>query len=112
MRLLIPILIASTLHASPWRKLYRASIAAVAAASIADVSTSLGPGKGESNPLLASSNGRFGVRGIEIKSAIVAGSLIGGWIVTRRHSPKPAAISNFGMAGVYGAIALHNSRLR
>ena len=113
MRLFLALLIACTLSAeSRWAKVYRASVAAVAAGSVADIATSLGAGKGESNPLLASSNGRFGARGIEIKSAIVAASVLTGWLATRHHSRAIPAIANCGMAGVYGAIALHNSKVR
>jgi len=111
-KLAAALLIACTLSAeSRWTKVYRVSVAAVAAASIADTATSLGAGKGESNPLLAT-NGRFGARGIEIKSAIVAASVLTGWLVTRHHSRAIPAIANCGMAGVYGAIALHNSKVR
>jgi len=63
------------------------------------------------NPLLAS-NGRFGARGVALKSAIVGGTVLCGWLATRHRSPAPAAIANFSMAGVYGAVALHNARLK
>lgn len=111
MRLFLALLLALSLSAeSRWTKVYRASVTAVAAASIADAATSLG--KGESNPALRSPGGTFGARGIEIKLAIVAGSTAIGWLVTRHHSRAIPAIANCGMAGVYGAIALRNSKVR
>lgn len=111
MRLFLALLIACTLSAeSRWAKVYRASVAAVAAGSIADAATSLG--KGESNPALRSPGGTFGARGIAIKSAIVGASAGIGWLVSRHHSRAIPAIANCGMAGVYGAIALHNSKVK
>ena len=82
----------------------------MAAASVADAATSMG--KGELNPALRSPDQRFGARGIEIKSGIVAGTLLTGWLATRKHSRAPAVVANFATAAVYGATALHNTKVK
>jgi len=85
MRLFLGLLVGLSLHAeTPWSKVYRVSLAAAASASIADAGTSLGAGKGELNPLLAF-NGRFGVKGVALKSAIVGGAALCGWLAQVRH---------------------------
>ncbi|MBK7928347.1 MAG: hypothetical protein IPJ98_12890 [Bryobacterales bacterium] len=97
---------------APPTRLWKASLAALAIATAADLATSLG--KRELNPALRSADGRFGARGVAIKSLVTGSSLAGQWFLVRR-SPQAApyaAVANFGMAGVFSAAALHNSRNR
>ena len=104
------ILVASTCFAeSGWRKLYHASVAAVTAASVADVATSIG--KYETNPALRGANGTFGARGIALKAAIAGGSVAIGYLMSRRPrgSVGAATLANFGMAATYGYIAHRNT---
>lgn len=96
---------------SRWQKLYKISVAAVVASAAADMGTSMRPHLYESNPLLAGSDGRFGARGVALKSAIVGGTLAAGYIFHRRH-PAISAAANAGMAAVTGVTAIHNARLK
>jgi len=94
----------------PPNRLWKASLAALAVATAADLVTSLG--KRELNPALRSADGRFGARGVAIKSLVTGSSLAGQWFLVRR-SPQAApyaAVANFGMAGVFTAAAVHNAR--
>ena len=92
------------------RPLYWASVAAVTAANVADVHSSLG--KLEANPLLRSADGRFGSRGVTIKSGIAAGNIGVQALILRRwpKARKAAAIANFIAAGALVAVAARNYR--
>ncbi|MEP7362271.1 MAG: hypothetical protein ABI972_03380 [Acidobacteriota bacterium] len=89
--------------------LWKASLVAVVVAAAADVATSYG--KRELNPALQGGNGRFGGRGIAIKSLVTGSALAGQWFLVRKapESGTYAAVANFGMAGVFTAAAVHNS---
>jgi len=93
-----------------WRKLYKASIPAVVAGSTADIATSWG--RGELNPLLRGAQGTFGARGLALKSALVGGSTLAGWIIARHRHPEVAAVANFGMAATFGITAWRNTRVQ
>lgn len=87
---------------------YTGSLATMGAASFMDVHSSLG--KRELNPILRSSDGRFGGKGIAIKLAIV-GSYAGiSYLVVRRF-PKMTrfmTITNFAVAAVPAAVSINN----
>jgi hypothetical protein len=101
-------LVTSTRPERPGKKLWWASVAAVAAASVFDAGSSWG--KREMNPLLQSPNGRFGARSIEIKSALVGAGLAFQWLAFRRHPhlAKPLGVLNLSVAGMTAGAAVHN----
>lgn len=92
------------------RNLWRASLAAVAAANVMDAGSSWG--KRELNPNLSGNNGRFGWQGAVLKVGIVGGVLALESLVLR-HQPstklyRGLAVVNFGGASVTGATAIRN----
>jgi len=90
------------------KKLFAASVAAVATAAVADAGTSWG--KAESNPVLGQS--RFGASQTGIKIGLVSAALAGQYFIMRHHSKQAMGtftVLNFASAGVLGAIAFHNS---
>lgn len=92
-----------------WKKLWWASVAALAAASLFDARSSWG--RQELNPLLRGAAGRFDARSIEIKTGIVAAGLFGQWLAVRRR-PKlaaPLGAVNAVTAGVTAAATVHNT---
>jgi hypothetical protein len=96
------------------KRLWRASIVAVAAGSAVDLHSSLG--KHETNGLLANRQGVFSAQGIGIKLAI-AGAAVGTQhylLHTRPATPayKAGAFLNFAIAGTLGTIAAHNYNVR
>jgi formate hydrogenlyase subunit 3/multisubunit Na+/H+ antiporter MnhD subunit len=93
---------------APRQTLWKASLAAVVAASALDVHSSWG--KQEGNPLLANHAGQFGTRAVALKGVITASALGMQWYMLR-HKPEArsaATITNFAVAGAYGAVAAHN----
>lgn len=91
-----------------------ASQAALLGATAADMATSY-HNRYELNPLLRSSDGQFGNRGIVIKTGITAAWLGFQWIAHRRtHGNARVSISLAGMNGVMasvmGATAASNAR--
>jgi hypothetical protein len=92
-------------------KLWRISVAALAAGSAADAWSSYG--RVEANPLLRNPTGRFSAQSIGLKAAIAGGTVTAQWFMLRRHpgSAKVAAITNFGMAAVFGGVAVRNRTL-
>ncbi len=86
--------------------LWTASSFALVGAEIADAATAWG--KPEANPLLGS---RFGPRAAAIKGGAVAGLLVAEWRWGRGWR-RGLAIMNFAVAGVLGAVAIHNRRVR
>ncbi len=89
-------------------RLWKTSIAVMAAASAADLLSSIG--KRERNPVLRGPDGRFGARGVAIKSALTGGALVSQFFLVRRnpHAAPYAAFANFGMAGVFTSVTVHN----
>jgi len=90
--------------------LWRASVAALAAANAMDIRSSWG--KNELNPLLSGNNRTFGSEGALLKLGIVGGTFVLESLVLRHH-PKPKiyrslAFVNFGVATVTGATAIRN----
>jgi len=94
------------------KRIWQISAAVLGAVTIADVHSSLG--RHELNPMLRSSNGRFGARGIAVKSAIVGGALGAQWLLLRKN-PKAsgyAAGANFAMAAATSAAVARNHSVR
>lgn len=92
-------------------KLWRLSVAALIASSTADAWSSYG--RVEANPLLRSPGGRFSAQAIGLKAVIAGGSVAAQWLVLRRRpeTAKAAAISNFGMAGLFTGVTARNRAL-
>lgn len=92
------------------KRLWKASVAAVAAGSAVDIQSSLG--KREVNGLLANQQGVFSAQGIGLKLAI-AGAAIGmQQYLLHRHPAavgyKTGAMINLAVAGALGTVAVHN----
>lgn len=85
-------------------------IAAVAGTSFDAASSWHRP---ESNPLLASSDGRFGAKGLGIKAGFAAGLLVP-QVLLRKHKELkvPFAVGNFGEAAIFTGVAIHNLSIR
>jgi hypothetical protein len=101
---------ARSLRSDPDRRMatiWKISIATMLAASAWDAATSMG--KVERNPLLASSDGTFGARGIGIKFGLAGASLVP-QLLLRNHKElrKVFAIANFVDAGIFAGVAAHN----
>ncbi|MCW5980529.1 MAG: hypothetical protein KIT09_20790 [Bryobacteraceae bacterium] len=91
-------------------KLWWASVAALVGASLVDAHSSWG--RQELNPVLRGSNGQFGFKGVAIKGGI-AGGVIAAQSLLLQNNPqasKSMAMANFGMAGVFGGVAMYNHR--
>ena len=92
----------------PSNKLFQISIAALAAAHVADTATSWG--RPELNPVLAGRNSTFDTRSVITKSLLTAG-LISVEMVILRFRPgarRHCTWINFITAGTLGAVAVHN----
>jgi hypothetical protein len=89
-------------------KLWRISVVALAASSSADAWSSYG--RHEMNPLLRSPDGRFSGKAIGIKAAIAGSGVVAQWLMLRHRpeSAKAAALTNFGMAGIFTGVAVRN----
>jgi hypothetical protein len=90
------------------QKIWRISAAVLGAITIADIQSSYG--RREMNPLLQSQNGRFGSRGIAVKSALVGGGLTAQWLLLRKHPEASgyAAAVNFAATAATGAVVVRN----
>lgn len=90
------------------RRMWKASLAVMAAASAADLLTSMG--KRERNPLLQSADGRFRARGMAIKSAITGGAIASQMFLLRKNPEAApyAAAANFALSGLFTSVAVHN----
>ena len=88
-------------------RLWTWSLAALAAANTADVISSRG--RYELNPVLGA--GTFGLRAAGMKVGISAATVGLEYLFLRRRpeAARKAAIVNFGMSGVTGAIAARNA---
>jgi hypothetical protein len=92
------------------KRLWKASIAAVAAGSAVDIHSSLG--KPEANGMLANRQGVFSAQGIGLK-LIIAGAAVGTQQYLLHKHPaasgyKTGALINFAVAGALGGVAVHN----
>ena len=92
---------------SSGRRLWLASICAVVVASSFDAATSWG--KYEANSVLASSDGRFGAKGVSIKAAIAGAGLLP-QLLLRHHKDfrTTFTIANFAEAAIYTGVSVHN----
>jgi len=92
------------------KRLWKASIAAVAAGSIVDMQSSLG--KHETNGLLANQQGVFSMQGIGLKLAIAGAAIGTQQYLLHRHPAvsgyKTGALINFAVAGALSGVAVHN----
>ena len=93
-------------------KIWRLSAAILGAVTIADIQSSAG--RMEANSILQSNNGRFGGRGIALKSLMVGGALTGQWLMLRRNpnAATQAAAINFAVAGLTGVVVVRNHMLK
>lgn len=93
---------------SQHRRLWKWSMVAIVAATSFDAATSINNPEG--NPMLRSSNGQFGYRGLLLKSALASGTIAFEFHFSKRHGMyKPLAIFNFVQAGVFAGAASYNS---
>ena len=92
-------------------KLWRLSVAALAVGSATDAWSSYG--RLEANPLLRGPGGQFSARAIGIKAAIAGSTVATQWLVMRKRpeSARVAAITNFGMTGIFMGVAARNRSL-
>jgi hypothetical protein len=91
------------------RKLWWISIAAVAAATLLDVESSVG--KYEQNPVFRSGDGTFNARrALAIKAGALGAATAAQYLIFRHERRMPTAITvaNFGAAGALGGIAVRN----
>jgi len=96
---------------SRWRRQWAISLAPLWASEALDAASSYG--LREQNPLLAGSNGSFGMKAAGIKFGVV-GALVGGeYLLVRKHpaSAKFFTIVNWVTAGATTGLAVHNFRL-
>ncbi len=117
-RILAVLLAASSLASAQegrrFEKRWIASVAALAAVNVLDAYTSRN--MGEANPFLRGSNGSFdGSRGVAVKFAATGGFLAVQYLLLRKR-PNPGmnrtfTITNAALAGVVGAVAIHNHTL-
>jgi len=107
-----PILVQPQAIAPTGRTMYRWSIAAVLAGSVADVAS--GWRAQEANPVVAGTGNQFGVQSVAIKSGLVGTSLLIQHIVLR-HRPdlyKRMAWMNLITSGALGGVAGYNVSVR
>jgi len=92
------------------KRVFKATVAAVVAANTLDAVSSWH--RTELNPLLRSPDGRFGGRGITIKSLLVGTSLAYQYFHLRHHAnpriERLDAIANLATAGTLTGFAIHN----
>ncbi len=92
------------------KRLWKASVAAVAAGSIVDMQSSLG--KHETNGLLANQQGVFSAQGIGLKLALAGAAIGAQQYLLHRHPAasgyKTGALINFAVAGTLTGVAVHN----
>jgi hypothetical protein len=94
----------------PAKKRWWVSVAAVAAASFADMHSSWG--RRELNPMLRGPDGRFGTRGAAVKSSIVGASCGLQWLLLERKPHMAGVLSgaNWGLAAWSAGVAARNRR--
>ena len=92
-------------------RLWGVSIGTLAAATSFDAFSSMG--KSESNPLLRSGDGTFGVKGIALKAGLAGGSVAPQIALRRRHDLRRIfEVANFVQTGMFTAIGIHNMGIR
>ncbi len=99
-----------TAQAEP-RAVWKWSAAALVAGASADVASSYG--RVELNPLLRGPDGRFGARGVVLRSGIVTGAILTSWAVLRRcPRSKAPVVMNFAVGAGLGGVSVRNWRTR
>jgi hypothetical protein len=97
-------------HDKTMKRLWMTSLGALAGANALDAISSWG--KQEGNPLLRSSDGTFGARGLAIKSGIIGASLVPQYLLRdHKEMRKTFAIINFAESAYFSTIAFHNFSL-
>ena len=97
-------------HDTVANRVWFASAFAVVAGSSFDAATSWG--KREANPLLGSSNGDFGEKGLAIKAGITAALIVPQiWLHKRKEYRTKLTVINFIDAGIFTGVAIHNAGL-
>ncbi len=92
-------------------RLWIASLVSAVAGTSVDAASSWGLREG--NGLLASSDGRFGGKGLGIKAGFAAAMIIPQFYLARHKSLKGAfTAGNFVEAAVYAGVSVHNFRVR
>jgi hypothetical protein len=104
------------------RRMWKASVAALAGASAVDAASSWGGH--ELNPLLRGTNGNFGGRAVAIKAGLAGGILVGQYFALR-HTARGGetggpggntyatfGVVNFAAAAVLGGVAARNYGIR
>ena len=96
-----------------WRQTYQWSVAALGAATAADMASSFKftrDGQREANSFLASGNGGYGAKGAAIEAGMVGASLLVQHYLIKRHPGLrvPLAIANYGIAGFQVFNVRHN----
>jgi hypothetical protein len=92
-------------------RLWIASMIAAVAGTSFDAGSSRG--QVEANGLLASSDGRFGAKGLGIKAGFAAATIIP-QICLRKHKALkgPFAFGNFAEAAIFTGVSVHNLQVR
>ncbi len=94
-------------HDRKVNRIWVGSILAVTAATSMDAASSWG--KYETNPVLASANGRFGAKGVSIKAGVAAGTIVSE-ILLRKHNDLKTkfVIGNLAETTLFTTAAVHN----
>jgi len=98
-------------RSNAWRRRWMLSLAPLAASEGLDAASSWG--LRELNPVLAGSDGRFGMKAAGIKFGVVGG-LVGVEAVLIKKFPAAAkffSVVNFSTAGITAGLAVHNYNL-
>lgn len=95
-----------------WRRQWAISLAPLLASQALDAASSYG--MRELNPLLASSDGGFGMKAASIKFGVVGALAATEYFVVRKYprSAKVFTVVNWTAAGATSALAVHNYSLR
>ncbi len=94
-------------HDRKVNRIWGGSMIAMLAATSMDAGSSWG--KREGNPLLASSDGTFGPKGLSIKMGIAAGVIVPELLLRHHKDLKSKfAIGNFAEATIFSGVAIHN----
>lgn len=95
-----------------WRKRWLISLAPLVAAQSLDAASSYG--MRELNPLLAGSNGGFGMKAMGIKFGAVGGFIAVESVMVRKHprTAKLFTVLNWSAAGLTASFAAHNFNLQ
>ena len=93
------------------RSLWKTSVAVLAAATIADATSSWN--RPEANPFLRGQAGRFGARGVAIKGVLIGSTVLLQHYMLKRNpnAEKATSLTNFAVAGVLGSVAVYNYKL-